>query len=81
MARPSSKPAGKGGGELHGSDGKRGWREGHAPYLEVVRIGQWRSKLGVGVGIGIGIEWTGHGIRTGVTGCRCTVQTQLGSEV
>ncbi len=39
---------------------------------DVVRKGQWRSKIGIG--IGIGIEGTRNGIRTSETGCRnCVV--------
>ena len=50
--------------------------------LEVVRKGQWQSKIGLA--IGIGIEWTREGIRPFRTGYRnriIAVLTQLGSEV
>jgi hypothetical protein len=48
--------------------------------LEVVRTGQWRSKLGVGVAIGIGIEGRGMGFVHEKPGT-VTVLAQLGSEV
>jgi len=53
-------------------------------YLEGIRKGQWRSKIGVGVAIGLGIEGTRDGIRPFRTGYHnriVAVLTQLGSEV
>ena len=59
-------------------------RDEAGKWLEAVRKGPWRSKIGAGVGIGLGIEGTRDGIRpfrTGQPNRNVAVLTQPGSEV